>query len=66
MAMTRSERAGVLRRQAGGYSAFIPKPFPPTDLELDPLADVLERATLSLGRLVGSTEILRIEENRAR
>lgn len=58
MARSLSERAGVLRRQPGGFDAFIPEPFPPTDLELDPLGDLLERATLSLGRLVGSAEIL--------
>jgi len=53
-----SERAGVFRRQPGGFDAFIPKPFPPNDLDLEPLGDLLERATLSLGRLVGSAEIL--------
>lgn len=58
MAKSLSERTGVLRRQPGGFDAFIPKPFPPNDLELDHLGDLLERATLSLGRLVGSAEIL--------
>lgn len=53
-----SERAGVLRRQPGGFDAFVPGPFPPADLDLEPLGDLLERATLSLGRLVGSAEIL--------
>lgn len=58
MATILSERAGVLRDQPGGFKAFIPKPFPPTDLDLGPLGDLLERATLSLGKLVGSSEIL--------
>lgn len=58
MASISSERAGVLRRQPEGFNAFVPSRFPPADLHLDPLADVLERATLSLGRLVGSAEIL--------
>ncbi|MEQ1857308.1 MAG: Fic family protein [Longimicrobiales bacterium] len=58
MAGKRSERAGVFRSQLGGFDAFIPKPFPPQDLLLSPLAEVLERATLALGRLVGSAEIL--------
>lgn len=53
-----SDRAGVRRRQPGGFDAFIPKPFPPVDLALGPLADLLEGATLALGRLVGSAEIL--------
>lgn len=58
MARPRSERAGVFRRQPGGWNAFIPGPFPPTDLDLSPLGDLLEKATLSLGRLAGSAEIL--------
>jgi Fic family protein len=53
-----SERVGVLRKQPGGFNAFIPKPFPPSDLALTPLAELMERATLALGRLVGSAEIL--------
>lgn len=57
MAKSLSQRAGVLRRQSGGFDAFIPKPFPPNDLALAPLGDLLERATLSLGK-VGSAEIL--------
>jgi Fic family protein len=52
------ERAVVLRRQPSGFEAFIPKPFPPSDLALSPLGDLLEKATLALGRLVGSAEIL--------
>ena len=48
----------MFRKQAGGFAAFIPEAFPPGDLQLDSLADLLERATLALGRLVGSAEIL--------
>ena len=58
MATDRKHRAGTFRKQAGGFTAFIPARFPPRDLELDSLADVLERATLALGRLVGSADIL--------
>lgn len=53
-----SNRAGTLRSQPGGFKAFIPSDFPPDDLKLAGLADLLEKATLSLGRLVGSAEIL--------
>jgi Fic family protein len=53
-----SHRAGTPRAQPGGYNAFVPSPFPPRDLDLAGLADLLERATLALGRLVGSAEIL--------
>lgn len=53
-----STRAGSYVRQPEGYSAFIPAPFPPTDLKLGGLIDPLEDATLALGRLVGSAEIL--------
>lgn len=46
-------------RQPGGYRAFVPTAFPPSDLELDrSLVELLERATLALGKLVGSAEIL--------
>lgn len=53
-----SNRAGAFRRQSGGFEAFVPASFPPRDLHLAGLADQLERATLALGRLVGSAEIL--------
>lgn len=54
-----SSRAGEYLRQPEGFDAFVPAPFPPSDLDLDPsLIDLLEEATLSLGKLVGSTEIL--------
>jgi Fic family protein len=58
MGSAQSSRSGTLRRQPGGFRAFYPAPFPPTDLRLDRLADQLERATLALGRLVGAAEIL--------
>ncbi len=54
----RKQRAGVLRKQVGGFEAFIPNSFPPKDLQIAQLADRLEAATLALGRLVGSAEIL--------
>ncbi len=54
----RSGRAGIRRRPPGGFLAFIPAAFPPTDLTLEDLADLLEKATPALGRLVGSAEIL--------
>jgi Fic family protein len=58
MGSAQSSRSGTLCRQPGGFRAFYPAPFPPTDLRLDRLADQLERATLALGRLVGAAEIL--------
>ena len=54
----RKHRAGVFRRQPGGFEAFIPNSFPPRDLQLKRLADHLEAASLALGRLVGSAQIL--------
>ncbi len=53
-----STRAGVFASQPGGYEAFIPAAFPPRDLELDPIADLLERATFALGRLAGASTFL--------
>lgn len=54
-----STRAGTYVRQPEGFEAFVPAPFPPSDLDLGPsLLEALEDATLSLGKLVGSTEIL--------
>lgn len=58
MASESSDRAGTFRQQAGGFKAFVPNPFPPTDLRLEGLVGELERANLALGRLVGSAEIL--------
>ncbi|MDT8368413.1 MAG: Fic/DOC family N-terminal domain-containing protein [Longimicrobiales bacterium] len=54
----KSDRAGRLRRDPSGYDGFVPAPFPPSDLGLAQLADLIEKATLALGRLVGSAEIL--------
>ncbi len=53
-----SERAGAFRRQPAGHTAFVPAPFPPADLNTEGLQELLERATLALGRLVGAAEIL--------
>lgn len=54
-----STRAGRYVRQPSGYDAFIPAPFPPSDLKIDSLLDErLEQAALTLGALVGSSEIL--------
>ncbi len=58
MAANPPERAGTFRKQPAGFRAFVPAPFPPRDLDLVPLAALIERATLALGRLVGSAEIL--------
>ncbi len=58
MASTEPQRSGVFRRQPAGYTAFIPARFPPLDLDLTNLQEGLERATLALGRLIGSAEIL--------
>lgn len=53
-----SERAGAFRRQPAGHTAFVPAPFPPSDLHMEGLQELLEKATLALGRLVGAAEIL--------
>ncbi len=58
METSRSARAGRYVRQPEGYSAFIPSAFPPGDLVLDSLVGRLADATLALGTLVGSAEIL--------
>ena len=52
-------RAGRYVSQPGGYDAFHPAPYPPTDLTLDRrLLDLLSAADHELGRLVGASEIL--------
>lgn len=52
-------RAGAYVRQPEGFRAFVPAPFPPSDLRLEGhLQDLLERAAIALGRLVGASEIL--------
>lgn len=54
-----SIRAGRYVRQPAGHDAFIPAPFPPADLMIDSVLDErLEQAALTLGALVGSSEIL--------
>ena len=54
-----STRAGRYIRQPTRYQAFVPAPFPPVDLKIEPsLVTLLERATLAVGRLVGSADIL--------
>lgn len=54
-----STRAGRYVEQAEGFAAFIPAPFPPSDLRIQTsLVDLLETATLALGKLVGSAGIL--------
>ena len=58
MAPHSDNRAGVFRRQSAGHTAFVPAPFPPGDLDLGGLHELLEKATLALGRLVGAAEIL--------
>lgn len=53
-------RAGAFVRQAGGYTAFIPKPLPPDPPVLmdNHLLELLSKADRTLGRLDGATEIL--------
>lgn len=58
MAQNLEQRAGTFRKQPGGFKAFVPTTFPPTDLRLDLLVHQMEKANLALGRLVGSAEIL--------
>ena len=53
-----SNRAGCYLRQPGGFYAFNPAPYPPADLRFEGLAELLSRANLELGKLVGATEIL--------
>src|SRR2546428_11743174 len=54
-----STRAGRYVRQTEGYQAFLPAPYPPSDLRLNPpLLALLSQADMELGRLVGAAEIL--------
>ena len=54
-----SGRAGHLEKQIGGYSAFIPAPLPPPDLDVDPrLQALLSNADLALGRLDGAVALV--------
>jgi Fic family protein len=53
------QRAGHYVRQAGGFAAFYPAPFPPRDIAIDTrLLELATRADHELGRLVGAAEIL--------
>jgi Fic family protein len=52
-------RAARYVSQPGGYDAFHPAPYPPTDLAWDRrLLDLLSAADHEVGRLVGASEIL--------
>lgn len=54
-----SPRAGRYVRQPQGFEAFVPAAYPPADVQLDSrLIQLLERANLELGKLVGATEVL--------
>ena len=55
----RSTRAGQYVRQPEGYRAFLPKPLPPEDLEIDTeLQALASKADLALGRLDGAVRVL--------
>lgn len=54
-----STRAGRYIRQPEGFSAFVPAPYPPEDIQLDyRMLELLTRADRELGRLVGAAQIL--------
>ena len=53
------DRAGRYIRQPAGYDAFVPAPFPPDEIAMEPpLLHLNSRADLELGKLVGATSIL--------
>lgn len=53
-----SERAGTFIPQKGGYAAFVPKPLPPPDLDLDEsLLLLLSKADTALARLDGVIQV---------
>ncbi len=58
--MSDLERAGSYTSQVSDYSAFMPKPLPPTpDLVIDfEMQDLLSKADRALGRLDGSIQTL--------
>lgn len=61
MPHAQSTRAGRYRRQASGYSAFVPAPLPPDDPPLamnERLRTLLSKADRELGRLDGSITTL--------
>jgi cell filamentation protein, protein adenylyltransferase len=54
-----STRAGRYVRQPEGFDAFVPAPYPPSDIQLDNrMLELLSRADRELGRLVGAAQIL--------
>lgn len=54
-----SDRAGRLEKQIGGYSAFVPAPLPPPDLDVGRrLQALLSDADLALGRLDGAVDVV--------
>jgi Fic family protein len=54
-----SDRAGHLEKQIGGYSAFVPAPLPPLDLDVGQrLQALLSDADLALGRLDGAVNVV--------
>ena len=54
-----SDRAGHLEKQIGGYSAFVPAPLPPLDLDVGQrLQALLSKADLALCRLDGAVEVV--------
>ncbi len=57
--MMKINRAGHLQRMPEGYNAFIPKPLPPDNLDLDEnLLLLLSKADRALAKLDGVTEVL--------
>lgn len=56
---SRDDRAGRYIQQPAGYDAFVPAPFPPADIAMEPpLLRLNSKADLELGKLVGATSIL--------
>lgn len=54
-----SDRAGHLEKQIGGYSAFVPAPLPPLDLDVGQrLQALLSDADRALGRLDGAVDVV--------
>jgi Fic family protein len=54
-----SSRAGQYVRQPEGYRAFIPKPLPPEDLQIDTeLLALASKADIALGRLDGAVRVI--------
>ncbi len=52
-------RTGRYIRQPGGHTAFVPAPFPPSDVRLENrLLPLLSKADQELGKLIGAAHIL--------